>query len=311
MNRLIACFALLLALWLPLPAAAQSCTVDLTPTMNFGTLVGLPTPASAITVTATVRCTNFLSSTKVCLGANAGTGTGSTVAGRRLSITTPQADFVTWGLFMDAAHSLPLSDTGSQRIGLNFPFTFLETRTQTATLYGLLTPGQTGKSVGNYLSTITVTATAVNNQNPDCASVNNPEDTATFDASVLINPACTIGSTPLVFGTYTTGTTHNAASNLSVNCTRNGPYSITLDGGSVNNNVSARRMRLGPGPSTINYQLYRNSTRTQVWGNTVATQYSGTGNGNTQSIPVYGQVLSQGIKPAGTYTDTITATITF
>lgn len=311
MNRLLACLLVLLALCLPMVASAQSCTLTLSPTMNFGTLVGLPTPASDIGVTATVRCTNILSSTKVCLGANAGTGTGSTVGARRLSITTPTADFVTWGLFTDSAHSIPMPETGAQRIGLNFPWTIWETRTQTVTLYGLLTPGQTGKSVGNYQSTITVTATAVNNQDPSCASVNTTEATATFVASVLINPACTISSTPLVFGNYTVGTTHDATSNLSVDCTRNGPYTIALDGGSVANNVAARRMQLGAGPSSINYQLYRNSGRTQVWGNTSGAMYAGTGNGTTQSIPVYGQVLTQGVKPAGTYVDTITATVTF
>jgi spore coat protein U-like protein len=70
-------------------------------------------------------------------------------------------------------------------------------------------------------------------------------------------------------------------------------------------------MRLGAGPSTVGYQLYRDSGRTQVWGDTAGLTYGGTGDGATQSIPVYGRVPAQAPQPSGTYVDTVTATVTF
>jgi spore coat protein U-like protein len=62
----------------------------------------------------------------------------------------------------------------------------------------------------------------------------------------------------------------------------------------------------------LGYKLFSNSGRATNWGNTVGTDtVTGTGTGNSQSLTVYGQVhAGQYFKP-GSYTDTITATITY
>lgn len=65
----------------------------------------------------------------------------------------------------------------------------------------------------------------------------------------------------------------------------------------------------GPG-GELGYQLYTDASRTKVWGSTGGTDtLAGTGDGPAQSIPVYGRLESANVK-AGSYTDTITATIT-
>jgi spore coat protein U-like protein len=101
----------------------------------------------------------------------------------------------------------------------------------------------------------------------------------------------------------------DASSNLSVECTLNGAYTVALDGGTITGNVNDRKMELGV--NSIDYQLYRDPARTLVWGNTVGTTVGGTGSGAAQSLAVYGRVPAQGAKPPGTYQDTITATVTF
>lgn len=306
----------LLLAFAALPAAAQSCTTVVGPTLEFGTQIGLPTPGTAVTVNIEVTCTRqVLNYIRVCVGINAGTGTGSTVGNRLMSITTPVADTVGYGLFQNAAHSIAFGETGtSRRLVLFNPFNNAP-QTQTVTVYGLLAAGQTGKSVGDYLSALTVTASAQTffflTPPSDCAGGTGVTQTGTFQAHFLLNPACSITAAPLQFGTVTGLTGHDATSNLSVNCTRNGAYSIALDGGTVAGNVVNRQMRLGAGPSTVGYQLYRDSGRTLVWGNTAGQLYTGTGTGNVQSVPVFGRVPVQAAKPAGTYTDTVTATITF
>lgn len=72
-----------------------------------------------------------------------------------------------------------------------------------------------------------------------------------------------------------------------------------------------RRMT-GPGGGLIRYELYRDASRNQRWGNTVDTDTSnGVGTGSTQSLTVYGRVPAQETPAAGTYSDTVTVTLTF
>lgn len=74
--------------------------------------------------------------------------------------------------------------------------------------------------------------------------------------------------------------------------------------------ITARKMVLGA--NSIAYQLYQNATRSTVWGNTVGTNtVAGTGNGNVQLLTVYGSVPAQATPPAGTYSDTVTVTVTY
>ena len=48
------------------------------------------------------------------------------------------------------------------------------------------------------------------------------------------------------------------------------------------------------------------------WGNTVGTDtVSGTGNGNAQTLNVYGQIGSQTTPQPGAYADTVNVTVTF
>ncbi|WP_227978357.1 Csu type fimbrial protein [Arenimonas daejeonensis] len=253
---------------------------------------------------------------RVCVGISAGTGTGSTVAGRRMSITTPVADNIGYALYQDPSLATAFGNTGNSRVLVLFN-TFLSfTQTKTVSVHGQLTPGQTGHSVGNYLSTLTVSAQAqpysLFGSPPDCGTTGGTTlAPTTFQAHLLLNPACTVSAAPLDFGTVGALTGHNATSNIAVTCTRSAAYSIALNGGTVTNTVANRQMRLGAGPNTVSYQLYRDAGRTLVWGNTAGNVVGGTGNGLAQSVPVYGRVPPQAAKPTGTYEDTVTATVTY
>ena len=66
------------------------------------------------------------------------------------------------------------------------------------------------------------------------------------------------------------------------------------------------------GSATIDYKLFSESTRTTNWGNTVATDtVSGTGSGSAITYTVYGRVIVQATPAPGTYTDTMTITVTY
>ena len=66
---------------------------------------------------------------------------------------------------------------------------------------------------------------------------------------------------------------------------------------------------IGPASSTLSYSLHSDAAQTsnRVRPGTV----SGTGNGATQATPVYGRVADNQYKNPGSYTDTITATLTY
>ena len=74
--------------------------------------------------------------------------------------------------------------------------------------------------------------------------------------------------------------------------------------------IATRKM--SSGGSTIDYTIYRNSGRTQVWGTTIGTNtVSAIGSGATQTHTVYGRVPAQSTPAPSTYSDTITVTVTY
>lgn len=141
--------------------------------------------------------------------------------------------------------------------------------------------------------------------------------TNTFNVRITITAACNITTTAptdVNFGTQpSTATNVDNQGALNVNCTPLAPYTIALDNGQNGTDANSRKM--SNGTSLVPYQLYRAATRTSadVWGSTTGTGgnvFSGTGTGVSVPIPVFGRVPSTNFA-AGSYTDTITATITY
>ena len=129
----------------------------------------------------------------------------------------------------------------------------------------------------------------------------------TITATCLVNSASTLN-----FGTQGVLSANvDQTSTVQVTCTNTTPYNIGLDAGTGTGATVAAR-KLTSGANTVNYTLYSNSTRTTLWGNTVGTDtVAATGNGAAQSYTVYGRVPSQAAPAPGTYTDTITVTVTY
>jgi len=67
------------------------------------------------------------------------------------------------------------------------------------------------------------------------------------------------------------------------------------------------------GSNTLEYNLYTDAGRTTVWGDGTASSVTaaGTGSGAQQSLTVYGRIPASQSVPAGSYSDTVTATINF
>lgn len=139
------------------------------------------------------------------------------------------------------------------------------------------------------------------------------DDTDSFTVSARVLAACEVTANDLAFGDYNPVATSDldAASTLSVRCTSGTGYDVGLSLGDGGGASTATRL-MQDGADTLNYVLYRDSNRTQLWGMTDGVDMlSGVGNGSAQTIDVYGRVPMQQSSPAGDYEDTIVVTVTW
>jgi spore coat protein U-like protein len=137
--------------------------------------------------------------------------------------------------------------------------------------------------------------------------------TSTFTVSVTLAATCTINSaSTLNFGNQGILSANvDQTSTIQVTCTNTTPYNIGLDAGTGSGATVATR-KLTSGGATVNYTLYSDTGRTTVWGNTVGTDtVAATGNGTGQNYTVYGRIPTQTTPAPGTYSDTITVTVTY
>ena len=136
---------------------------------------------------------------------------------------------------------------------------------------------------------------------------------------------CSVSSTGLGFGEYDPLATadDDSTSNIAVTCTRvifvdpfRIDYTLSLSRGS-SGNYAQRRMNAGT--ARLNYNLYRNAARSQIWGdgsNSTGT-VAGTANFNwfqtsqTNNHTVYGRAPAQQNAVPGSYSDAVVLTIAF
>jgi spore coat protein U-like protein len=137
--------------------------------------------------------------------------------------------------------------------------------------------------------------------------------TTTFTSQITLAATCVINSaSTLNFGNQgILAANVDQTSTVQVTCTNTTPYNIGLDVGTGSGATVATR-KMTSGGATVNYSLYSDSAHTTVWGNTIGTDtVAATGNGTGQNYTVYGRVPPQTTPAPGTYTDTITVTVTY
>lgn len=137
---------------------------------------------------------------------------------------------------------------------------------------------------------------------------------------------CSVSTTGVAFGSYDpyATTPDDSTGNVTVACTYLGgkadqlSFSVALSTGTSG---TYTQRRLLAGSQVLNYNLFSDLSRTQVWGDgragtTVATGTftlgPGVGNGWRQlALPVYGRIPARQDVLSGNYTDAIVVTLTF
>ena len=145
-----------------------------------------------------------------------------------------------------------------------------------------------------------------------CTALDAQQTTSTtFRVTARVNAVCEVTSSDLDFGTYNpkAASPHNVTTLLRATCTPNTTYNVGLnEGASPGATVNQRKMVSGS--NALNYQLYRESSRTSIWGNTTGTDtVTGVGTGLAQDHTVFGSVPPAQVIPAGDYADTITVRV--
>lgn len=139
--------------------------------------------------------------------------------------------------------------------------------------------------------------------------------TGTLNVSGTVVASCTLTTTAVNFGVNIPSPlvgNIDATGTITATCSNTIPYTIALNAGTgVGASVATRR--LTSGANTLNYALYRDLARTQLWGDgSLGTgMLAGTGTGAAQAITVYGRIPTGQAPALGAYADSVTVTITF
>ena len=142
--------------------------------------------------------------------------------------------------------------------------------------------------------------------------------TTTFAVTESVQATCSATATTLAFNVYTPGA--GAISNnstISVKCTKNTPYTISLNRGTTTGGTVAQRL-MASGANTLQYNLFTTAALNQIFGDGSGTSktVAGTGAGvaTANAVTVFGQLPDSAANQAaipGSYTDTITVTVSY
>lgn len=132
--------------------------------------------------------------------------------------------------------------------------------------------------------------------------------TATLTVTASVRSGCSVENGSLDFGDYTAGQSGDLLGRGTIRV-RNCPGTVTieLDGGGSGNVMNRQ---LASGADRLNYQLFKDAARQQVWG-TGADAHSIQILQSDASLEVFGRIPGGQSVPAGTYSDSVTITMTF
>src|SRR5579872_1029111 len=152
---------------------------------------------------------------------------------------------------------------------------------------------------------------------PTAAPAGSATGTMNVSASVVKNCAFTTGT--LAFGNYDP-VVANAATPLKVtdsttaltlSCTKNVTATISMNNGLNNASCTGNPTCMSDGSGDfLNYSVYTDNTFASVWNAVNTVSYTSTGIG-LPALKVNGEIPAGLSVPAGSYTDTLTATANF
>ena len=147
-------------------------------------------------------------------------------------------------------------------------------------------------------------------------SAQNQVQSAQLTVSATVTKNCTITTAPVAFGNYDSVTANATApldgiGTVTVTCTKGAVAKVGLNPGS---NAQGTTRRMSGGTAVyLGYELYKDTARATVWGDTASTglDIPAAPNRNPRNFTVYGRVAAAQDATVGAYTDTVVATVNF
>lgn len=310
--------SLLVFLLIPTGAqAAESCSVSV-PNVSFGNVDVLPGAASDITGTVNLNCSSLDTSKTYRFCINIGSGTYFT--GTQREIQESGSTRMDYQLYQDAARTIVW---GSWQSGFSPPGLQIDVMPPASThsfsvpLYARLFANQETAVTGSYTSSFPSSQSGVyvrfrNKNDKPCNDGNRNAQTG-FTVSANVISSCYMSATNLNFGSVgVLDSNTDVTSVITAQCSNAMPYTVSLDDGSTTGGTTSIRL-MTDGSDEVQYQMFSDASRLPAnnWGDSVAESVSGSGNGNNQSLTVYGRVPVQTTPVPSIYADTVTVTVTY
>lgn len=144
--------------------------------------------------------------------------------------------------------------------------------------------------------------------------------TTTFQVTAKVIASCVVNSTNIAFGNYdpTAGSATTATGTVTAKCTKGSNVSVALGQGANAGTgstvaVPARRMKSASG-DYLPYNIYTTSGGSTEWGTgagSVPAAQTAASVGTALSFTTYGSLPAGADVPAGDYSDSVIATVTF
>ncbi|KSV64857.1 hypothetical protein N185_34285 [Sinorhizobium sp. GW3] len=296
-------------------ASAQSCNFSLS-NLDFAMVDTLSGLEATSTATLSASCTGLLlSRVLVCPGIGAGSG-GATPSVRRM---LSGAATLNYQLYSDPARSIIWGSQQwsypSRPPALAVNLGLLGSGQAQTTVYGKVFANQIGAAPGVYMSTFTGSDMAFSylySSSNDCSQAGGTVARPGFNVNAFVAANCAVTTQPVDFGAVgVISRNMDSEGAVIVTCTPGTTFTIGLSTASGGGNPTARKMINGA--QSVTYGLYKDSARTQPWGDSAlpGSTVSGTGAGASQTFPVFGRVQPQTSPPAGVYTDTVIVAVTY
>jgi len=314
-----ACFAA--AVWLlssGLPLRAQTCTVLMDSTLDFGDVDPASSNPTDYVGTLTVDCKNLRDQmVRACV--NIGLVTGSWT----LRTMKQGTNSLNYNFYQEAARTVLWTSTAdpARKTFIADLSNVGGSAMRVYSIYGRIPGGQKPK-LGAYSSTFSTNEGTVQIGEfnpvygpPTCTS-STPAINSRFAFTVVANvgTSCSISATNIDFGQQgVLSAAVNATGVITTTCGAGTNYTLALNAGSgIGATMGERRMTRSGGNETLAYGLYVDAGRTQPWGDgsSGSSTVAGTGNASAQTNTVYATLPPQSAA-VGAYADTIIVTITF
>jgi spore coat protein U-like protein len=135
-----------------------------------------------------------------------------------------------------------------------------------------------------------------------------------LSVSISVVANCTISTTPLAFGSFDPVVVNataplDAGGLVTIACTKGAATAVDLD---LGQHALATARRMWSGAEYLEYELYQDAGRTQIWGTgTQAMTPPVAPSKVPRPFTVYGRVPGGQDVAAGSYSDTVMATVNF